>query len=271
MARQEPMTYRQLKLFTILLPTLIIGGFEYIRHDFLLGYISMEVGNLYITILTFVLSYIFAAWMFRKIGKMNERIVEEQSRRAVYEEQERLARELHDNIAQGLFFLKVKLKQGDLAESQMAVNEIDNNLRQAIFNLRTLPDESIDFTYRLGKWLNEWSDITGVEVFKKLEITKGYFTPGEEVQLFGVIQEAFTNIRKHAGAKHAQLHLKTSAEGWQLSILDDGQGFQNVVLASNQFGLSMIRERAHKLGADLEMDNGPQGGVQLTLKGKRRK
>ncbi|RXT14030.1 sensor histidine kinase [Ammoniphilus sp. CFH 90114] len=263
------MTYSQLKWFTILLPTIIIGGFEYIRHDFLLDYISMEEGNLYITILTFVLSYIFATWMFNKIKEMNQKIVGEQSRRAVYEEQERLARELHDNIAQGLFFLKVKLKQGDLGEARMAVNEIDNNLRQAIFNLRTLPDESITFTHRLGKWLGEWCDVTGIEISKKVGIPQGYFTTGEEVQLFGIIQEAFTNIRKHARANHAEIHLKTGPEGWFLVIADDGKGMNYTAPQKNHFGLSMIQERANKLGATLVLESPPQGGTKLTITVKK--
>ncbi|WP_134698815.1 sensor histidine kinase [Ammoniphilus sp. YIM 78166] len=266
------MTYNKLKVFAILLPTLLIGGFEYVRHELLLDHLSMEAGNLYITILTFVLSYIFATWMFKKIDKMNQKIVEEQSKRAVYEEQERLARELHDNIAQVLFFLKVKLKQGDLTEARMAVNEIDNNLRQAIFNLRTMPHESVDMTHRIGRWLNEWCDLTGIEISKQVEISKGYFTPGEEVQLFGIIQEAFTNIRKHSQATQATIQLWTEPQSWRLVISDNGKGFLPPAPAhsSNQFGLKMISERAQKIGAELELGQTPLGGAQLILRAQRK-
>lgn len=135
------LSLRTLKLFTIMPPPVLIGGFEYIRHDFLLGVLSMETGNLYITALTLLLSYLFATWMFRRIGRTNERLAAEEAKRAVYEERERLAQEPHDNIAQILFFLNVQARKGQIDEARSAVSELDHQLRQAIFNLRTVPEE----------------------------------------------------------------------------------------------------------------------------------
>lgn len=75
------MSFGKLKLLAIMVPPLIIGSFEYIRHDFLLSELSMEAANLYITFLTPLLSYLFATWMFHRIDRTNERLVAEQSRR----------------------------------------------------------------------------------------------------------------------------------------------------------------------------------------------
>ncbi|MCK9906283.1 histidine kinase, partial [Frankia sp. Cpl3] len=119
---------------------------------------------------------------------MNEKLVEEQARRAVYEERERLARELHDGIAQSLFFLNVKLKQDQLDDARIAVSAIDSHVRQAIFNLRSLPEEGSAFSARLDKWLTQWSALSGIDVIHDLAIAEGFFSPAEEVQLFGVIQ-----------------------------------------------------------------------------------
>lgn len=63
------------------------------------------------TLLTLLLSYLFGTWMFGRIQSMNVKLAEEQAKRAVYEERERLAQELHDNIAQILFFMNVQLKK----------------------------------------------------------------------------------------------------------------------------------------------------------------
>ncbi|MGE5702143.1 MAG: sensor histidine kinase [Clostridia bacterium] len=261
------MTYRKLKGMTILLPPTIIGGFEFIRHDFLLRYLSMEAGNYYITILTLLLSYIFATWMFKKIERMNARLAEEQTQRAVYEERERLARELHDNIAQSLFLLNVKLKRQDLAEARNAVAEIDNNVRQAIFNLRSSPQEGVALSARIGKWLGEWSVLTGIEVATVMEGIDGFFTPAEEVQLFGIIQESFTNIRKHSGAKQAKILLRADGTNWKLWIADNGQGGSIPAEEARKYGLSMIQERADKLEAKLVIQQVP--GMQITLLGKK--
>lgn len=259
------LTYRTLKWLTILLAPIIIGGFEFLRHHLLLGYISMEAGNYYITFLTFVLSYIFANWMFRTIKRINQRLTEEQARRAVYEERERLARELHDNIAQILFFLNVKLKQGKIEEAQSAVCDIDHHVRQAIFNLRSLPEGDSSLKQRLNKWLKEWSTLSGIEIFLNINITQTFFSPAEEVQLFGIVQEAFANIRKHSKAKQANISLTTLPEGWRLWIADNGIGINGSMNQTKKYGLSMMQERADQLGASFDVRNREKGGLEITM------
>jgi nitrate/nitrite-specific signal transduction histidine kinase len=243
----------------------IIGGFEFVRHDFLLPYLSMEVGNVYITILTLILSFLFANWMFRTIEKMNAKLVEEQARRAVYEERERLARELHDGIAQSLFFLNVKLKQGHLDDARVAVSAIDNHVRQAIFNLRALPEEG-SLGQRIEKWLAQWSALSGVDVTHEISVKELFFTPAEEVQLFGIFQEAFANIRKHAQARHAWVRLSTrDPKQWVLSIEDDGIGITSDPIEAKKYGLAMMRDRAKQLRALLEIKQRETGGTKITL------
>ncbi|HWQ70964.1 MAG TPA: histidine kinase [Desulfitobacteriaceae bacterium] len=259
------MTYRTLKWLTILLAPLIIGGFEFLRHHLLLGYISMDTGNYLITFLTFVLTYIFANWMFHTIKRMNQRLAEEQARRAVYEERERLARELHDNIAQTLFFLNVKLKQGKIEEAQSAVCDIDHHVRQAIFNLRSLPGEDSSFRQRISKWLNEWSLLSGIAMSLNLDIPRNFFSPAEEVQLFGIVQESFANIRKHAGATQANFSLTALPEGWRLWIADNGQGIIGNMDQTKKYGLAMMQERAEQLGASFDIRNRAKGGLEIII------
>jgi signal transduction histidine kinase len=264
------MSLRMLKFLTIMLPPFIIGGFEYFRHDVMLGYLSMEAGNLYITVITLILSYIFASWMFRSIETNNVKLAKEEARRAVYEDRERLARELHDDLAQTLFFLNVKLKQGHLEEAKGAVLEIDNSLRQAIFNLRTPPEEGADFALRLHKWLADWQKIAGIELIEKLDLSQYVFSPAEEVQLFGIVQEAFTNIRKHSKATHVEISMHTEAGGWQLLISDNGCGLQQKAAQSKRYGMEMMRKRASEIGASFELVSKPGGiGTKLLAEVKR--
>jgi nitrate/nitrite-specific signal transduction histidine kinase len=259
------MTYRTLYWLTTLLPAVIIGGFEFVRHDFLLPYLSMERGNVYITILTLIISFLFANWMFRTIEKMNAKLVEEQARLAVYEERERLARELHDGIAQSLFFLNVKLKQGHLDDARVAVSAIDNHVRQAIFNLRALPEEG-SLGQRVEKWLSQWSALSGVDVSHEINVKEPFFTPAEEVQLFGIFQEAFANIRKHAQARHAWVKLITDEpRQWSLSIEDDGIGITPDSTEAKKYGLTMMRDRAKQLRVVLEIKQREAGGTTITL------
>ncbi|GIM47241.1 hypothetical protein DNHGIG_27900 [Collibacillus ludicampi] len=260
------MSYKSLQWFTVLLPPLLIGGFEYIRHTFLLPYMSMETGNFYITLLSFLLSFIYASWMFRTIRRINERLAEEQARRAVYEERERLARELHDGIAQTLFYLNVKLQQGKIEEARKAVSEIDNHVRHAIFNLRSQPEKGESFSLRLQRLLTQWSDITGLEVSQEILLPEDHFSPAEEVHVFAIIQEALANIRKHANAQHVEIRLHGMKNGgWQLLIADDGHGLDIQTMETKKYGLSIMRERAAQLGATFDIHTIATGGTELVL------
>jgi two-component system nitrate/nitrite sensor histidine kinase NarX len=262
------MSYRSLKIITILIPPLLIGGFELLRHSVWLHNFSMEVGNYLIIILTFIVSYAFSTWMFKTIAEKNHRLATEREMRAIYEERERLAKELHDNIAQTLFLLKVNLKKGKINEANGLVNSIDSNVRQAIYNLRMNPSEMISFSKRVENWLNEWSTISGVETKASIEITEGYFSPAEEVQLFGIIQEAFANIRKHSDAKNALLAIYTTPKGWEMLIKDDGKGFSTNDIRFNQYGLVMLKERVDKIEAVLDISSEIHQGTRITVEGR---
>ncbi|MDD9266360.1 sensor histidine kinase [Paenibacillus sp. GCM10023248] len=253
------MSLRLFKWFTILIPVIIIGGFEYIRHEFLLNYLTMEAGNFSITVITLLLSYLFASWMFQSIERSNEQLTMGEARRAVYEERERLARALHDDLAQTLFFLNVKLKQGDLEEAKAAVSEIDNSLRQAIFNLRTPPEEGTSLEQRIHKFLKDWTLVTGIELQEELSIEEGSFSSTEEVQLFGIIQEAFTNIRKHSMATRAAVALTAEQGSWRLEITDNGRGVRHDEAKGKKYGIELMHKRAEELGAVLEFQSAVPG------------
>lgn len=264
--------YRKLEILTIALPPLLIGGFEFIRHMYLLPYISMKTGNYIITALTLALSFLYTKWVFRIIRRQNKQLAKEQAHLAVYEERERLARELHDGIAQTLFFLNVKLKQGHIEEARNAVAMIDNHVRQAIFNVRSIPDvASGSFPARLAKWLEQWSALTGIEVEHEFtDIPEGFFTSAHEVPLFGIIQEAFHNIRKHSQAQNAFLRLQARVRsGWELEIRDDGVGIDTENISPRQYGISMMADRAHEIGAQFEIKMGEPIGTVLLLTAPR--
>ena len=263
------MTLRTYKFFTVLVPVLIIGGFEYIRHEYLLQYLTMEAGNFTITVITLLLSYLFASWMFNRIERSNETILRSEARRAVFEERERVAQELHDDLAQTLFFLNVTLRQGNIEEAKAAVSEIDNSLRQAIFNLRTPPEESASLGQRIHTYLANWRLVTGIELQETIQLKEDSFTPTEEVQLFGIIQEAFTNIRKHSMATVATLQLETDSSGWQLRITDNGCGFRLDALKDTTYGIKLMQKRASDLGASLSYRSEQGAGTDVIVLAKR--
>lgn len=263
------MSYRTLKVITILLPAILIGGFELLRHSVFLHKLSMSLGNYLIILLTLVIMYFFSTWMFNIIAKKNRRIASEREMRAVYEERERLAKELHDNIAQTLFLLKVNLSKGKIEEAKGLLNSIDANVRQAIYNLRMNPEEMPSLQKRIENWVNEWSAVSGIEARISIGTEEGSFSPAEEVQLFSIIQEAFTNIRKHSQATTAFLQLHTTSEGWTMTIKDNGKGFLPNQSERTRYGLVMLRERAQKMDAQLEIISELDDGTIIVVKRER--
>jgi two-component system nitrate/nitrite sensor histidine kinase NarX len=230
----------------------------------------METGNYFITILTFIISYAFSNWMFKTIKDQNHRISSEREIRAIYEERERLAKELHDNIAQTLFLLKVNLRKGKLNDAKGLVNSIDSNLRQAIYNLRTSPSEHVTLSTRIENWLDDWNTVSGIDLKSLININENFFTPAEEVLLFSLLQEAFTNIRKHSDAKCATILFHTHPNEWELVIEDDGKGFSENKIPPNKYGLLMMKERVAKLGAAIDITSEKEHGTRIIIKGVKK-
>lgn len=263
------MSYRYLKLFSILLPTILIGGFEFLRHGVFLEHLSMEAGNYVITLLTLIISCIYTLWMFRVIEVKNRRLTKEREVRAIYEERERLAKELHDSIAQSLFLMKVHLKKGKLQEAGNLTNSIDTQLRQAIFNLRLTPDEGMTLAKRIRHWIENWQAVAGIETEINIRLDEDFFTASEEVQLFGIIQEIFTNIQKHSAAPAASITLWNRDRDWELAIEDKGRGFAIDEVKSAHYGLAMVKERAAALSAVPDISSVAGTGTKFILKGKK--
>ncbi|CEG27057.1 sensor histidine kinase [Bacillus sp. B-jedd] len=264
------MSYRYLKIFSILLPTILIGGFEFLRHGVFLDHLSMDTGNYLITFLTFIISCIYTVWMFRMIEVKNRRITKEREVHAIYEERERLAKELHDSIAQSLFLMKVHLKKGKLQEAGTLTNSIDTQLRQAIFNLRLTPNEGMTLAKRIRHWLENWQTVTGIETEIEITVDEDLFSASEEVLLFGIVQEVFTNIQKHSGAEAATIYLWNNGPDWELSVEDDGRGFVPAEVNAAHYGLAMVKERAAALSAVLDIRSVVGTGTKFILKGKKR-
>jgi signal transduction histidine kinase len=147
-------------------------------------------------------------------------------------------------------------------------------VRQSIFGLRTMVSRGLGLIPTLTEYLHEFSAQNGIGV--ELEVADGrpiHLSPASEVQLIRIIQEALTNVRKHAGAAHAWVRLHRQDPWVQVIIEDDGRGFDPATLASPDrlhFGLQTMRERAEGLGGKLEIDTAPGRGTRIvaTLPGE---
>jgi len=100
-------SYKQIKWLILIIPTLTIGLWEYVRHDFLLPYISMELGNVLAPIIVFLVTILFLTQLFDILERNQKELERAKALQAALEEREKIARELHDGIAQSLFLINV--------------------------------------------------------------------------------------------------------------------------------------------------------------------
>lgn len=200
---------------------------------------------------------------------------------AVAEERGLLARELHDSIAQGLAFLKIQLqllrgahKRGDEAAAQRALDELDVGLRDSTADVRELllhfrtRTNGEDIVPALKTTLQKFQHQTGLATHLALHGASGVpLPPDVQVQLLHVVQEALSNVRKHAQASAVWLDVQTQPH-WRIEVRDDGRGFAPGgadVPDETHVGLRIMGERAAGIGAQVQVDSVPGQGTRVVV------
>jgi nitrate/nitrite-specific signal transduction histidine kinase len=214
----------------------------------------------------------------------NARLYEEVRSLATLQERERIAREMHDGLAQALGYLHFRLKtledrlegggqspgSAELAEMRMAAGKAFEEVRQSIFGLRTMVSRSLGLIPTLTEYLHEFSAQHGIQVDLQVQEDRTpRFSSGEETQLVRIIQEALTNIRKHAAATRAVIRFGMRDEHWEVTVQDNGRGFESEPirrLGVRGFGLQTMRERVEGLGGGLEIESRPGEGTKVTVR-----
>ncbi|WP_018132292.1 sensor histidine kinase [Effusibacillus pohliae] len=263
------MSYRQIKWLILAVPTVTIGLWEFIRHEYLLPYISMELGNWLSPLVVMIVTFGSLWKLFSLLERLQEDLNRERAAKAILEERERIARELHDGIAQSLFLLSVRmhqLEQRDLLRGEHyqalrdTVRRVHDDVRQAISNLRFPPTgDGLPWTKTVQDMIQDFEKETRVPVSIDWDLDEGSLSSKEKVEISACLREALMNIRKHANARHAAVRLLKTGTGWSLTVEDDGQGFKRDPFGSpSRYGLRMMRERAEEMGWQfrIERDNG---------------
>lgn len=252
----------RLKWWILLIPTLTIGLWEYVRHAFLLPYLSMDLGNVLAPFIVLAVTLTLSRSLFKKLEHSQAALQREQATSAALEERERLAGELHDGISQSLFLLAVKLDQLDAAAQdgpvkplaaslRETVRVMHEDVRQAIANLQLPPSpDQAAWVMPLRELLGETAGMTEARAEFTWTISDQCLTDKEKVELHACVREALMNVRKHAKAAHVYVIGESDgAGGFRCAVEDDGTGFAvDPLRAPGRFGLRMVRDRAQRMG-----------------------
>jgi two-component system, NarL family, sensor kinase len=196
------------------------------------------------------------------------------------EERNRLAREIHDTLAQGLTGIIMQLETADaLLEGshfnrgrealQQALALARANLeeaRRSVSDLRAAPLEGRSFDKALAILIHGWEDQSNLKIEFEA-IGSRPLSARLEAGLYRIAQEALTNVARHARAHRALVRWLTTPTSTQLIVEDDGVGFDVTQILADRYGLIGMQERARLLGGKLELSSTPQHGtrVQVTI------
>ena len=212
------------------------------------------------------------------LNTKNKDLLGELEYQAVLKERTRLAREIHDGLAQTLAFLKMETARMQIYTSKGEIILIDEALqachqtlsdayldvRQSIDNLRRAPNE--DLTTWLDMTASNFKVLTGLAIDVS-NVKLNYSFPNKiKAQIIRIIEEALTNIRKHAQPSAVSISAFEHNGSAIIEINDDGCGFMpEDVSSSSKYGLRSMRERAETINADFQIISAPDMGTTIRL------
>lgn len=291
------MTHRRLLLFKWLMvfipPVTVAVGHGLLAHAEGGGPLRHSVRGLTATLLVtslvtcvaLVLAYIFVETLFRVLGRLQaEASSREQdilTMNAVMQERERLSRDLHDGVAQLVAQLLLRLDtikelveagrpreaEAELERLHGVADEIYEDIGESITGLRTNVAER-GLVRALQDYVDQFEERHQIPTSLRMDDAAGRLAPLAALQIFRLIQEALTNVRKHAGAREATVTLTSHGPDQLIVVIaDDGQGFAPGSQrngTARPLGLTSMRERVEALGGAFHVQSQPGAGTRVT-------
>ncbi len=212
-------------------------------------------------------------------GMENLRLNSLEKEAAVSQERHLLARELHDSIAQSLAFLKIQvqlmrnaLKADNAIEVKQVLEEIDmgvkesySDVRELLLHFRTRTNAE-DIEPALATTLRKFEHQSGVATSLSMQGQGMPLSPDLQIQVLHIVQEALSNVRKHARASKVWLEVKQQPQ-WSFEVRDNGIGFRPHCdeRGETHVGLRIMTERAQRIGAQLDVASTLGNGSSVTL------
>ncbi len=202
---------------------------------------------------------------------------------AVDAERERIAREMHDGLAQVLGYVNTKSQaieellvagrtaeaRGLLAELAAAARSIYVDVREAILGLRSPVVPGVGLVAAVEDYAVRFADASKIAVHVRAPAVarRVDLAPDVEAQVFRIVQEALTNVRKHSGAARAEVTFGISDGRLEVVIVDDGHGFGGSPAPGDlpRYGIEAMRERAESIGGTVDLTSPRGGGCRVHL------
>jgi signal transduction histidine kinase len=189
-------------------------------------------------------------------------------------ERRRLAREMHDGVAQDIASLGYLVdalaarpsspeQQATLAMLRDRITHVVAEVRQSVLSLRTSIGESESLGAAIGSIARGLSETSGIAIQVTVDEHTGRLRPEVEAELFRITQEAMNNAIKHSQATAIEVHCQVYAPAARITVTDNGRGMQQA--RTDSHGLKIMRERARLINAELSISTNPAGGLSVSV------
>ena len=276
-ARTVPL--RQLRLLGFVAPLVFVITLLSLR-PWVIETLGLRTGHLVLGTVLLTSALVFGWAMYRLIDRTHRAVVEAERQSAALVERDRIAREMHDSLAQVLAVAHLRLRaletrpsvagdervRAEVADLATLCREAQRDVREAILGLKDAHHPERSLLEHLDAFVSAFSRTSGIRTSLHTDTGSLNLSPAAEVQVIRVVQEALANIRKHAGAAHAAVRVTTRDGLTEFIVEDDGVGFDpGHPRGSHGFGLVTMRERTESAGGTLRLDAAPGRGTRVVV------
>lgn len=215
----------------------------------------------------------------RRVRRVEQQLEAQYS--AVMAERNRIAREIHDTLAQGFVAVSVQLEivsrllasstesaKSHLEQARTLVRSSLTEARSSIWELRSQSSEREDLATRLTRTLEQATATTEIKTRVQVHGTYRPLARNVENELLRIAQEAFVNVVRHAGATRIEFELRFEEKRLRMTIQDDGCGFSGQASShgpGGHFGLTGMQERAESIGGSCTVKSVPGRGTEVAV------
>ena len=219
------------------------------------------------------------------LGQALDKLIEdnEQKQQLIQNERNIIANELHDSLAQTLASLRFQVRVLDQAlqpsgefSTINSIEQVEHGLDEAYTDLRELiahcriPVEKQGLIPSIKRVVEKFREETNIHILLQCECPNPDIPANMEMNVYRIVQESLTNIRKHADAHIVRVLLQCDDAGNYLVLIEnDGKGFDKAAIqseAGKHLGLTIMKERAKYLGGKLKIDSEPDEGTRVELR-----
>ncbi len=212
------------------------------------------------------------------ISLENARLARENRRMSLMAERQAIANEIHDSLAQTLAFSRMRMavlqeavRKQDCDLAQNCINDVKEALddgkksvRELITHFRCQMDP-LGLRHALQELAGEFASRSGIEMEYTNPVTDFSMPLEHELQVFHIVREVLANIAAHSGASQASLNVLRIDGRYVFAIEDNGAGMTGTVLPEGHYGLTIMRERARRIGAEIEVESARGNGTRVRL------